>query len=58
MFELELKSPEELIAYITEHLKEREPFYSQAQYTLDVSVLDDYDKIKVSVASLRNLLQL
>ena len=52
------KSPEELIAYITEHLKEREPFYSQAQYTLDVSVLDDYDKIKVSVASLRNLLQL
>jgi len=52
------KSPEELIAYITEHLKERERFYSQAQYTLDVSVLDDYDKIKVSVASLRNLLQL
>ena len=52
------KSTEELIAYITEHLKEREPFYSKARYTLDVNVLDDYDKIKTSVASLRTLLNL
>ena len=52
------KSTEELIAYITEHLKEREPFYSKARYTLDVNVLDDYDKIKTSVASLRALLNL
>jgi len=52
------KSPEELIAYITEHLKERAPYYEKARYTLDVSVLDDYDKIKDSVASLRHLLDL
>jgi len=52
------KTPEELIAYIREHLKERAPYYEQARYTLDVSVLDDYDKIKDSVAALRTLLHL
>ena len=43
---------------LTEHLKERDPFYSKARYTLDVNVLDDYDKIKTSVESLRALLNL
>ncbi len=52
------KTPDELIAYITEHLQEREPYYSKAKYTLDVSVLDDYDKIKLSVETLRELLNL
>ena len=52
------KSPEELIAYITEHLKERSPFYEKAQHILDVNVLDDGDKIKSSVAALRQLLSL
>lgn len=52
------KSPEELIAYITEHLKERAPFYEKARYTIDVNVLDDYDKIHTSVQSIRTLLGL
>ena len=52
------KSQEELIAYITEHLKEREPYYQKARYTLDVSLLDDYDKIKISVIKLRELLKI
>ena len=52
------KSPEELIAYITKHLEERAPFYEKARYTLDVSVLDDYDKINISVERLRNLLKI
>jgi shikimate kinase len=52
------KSPEELIGYITEHLKERAPFYEKAKYTLDVNVLDEYDKIKESVAALRAQLSL
>jgi shikimate kinase len=52
------KSTEELIVYITEHLEQREPFYQKARYTLDVNVLDDYDKISISVASLRSLLSL
>ncbi len=52
------KSPEELIAYITEHLKERTPFYEKARYTLDVNVLDNYDKIAVSVERIKSLLSL
>ena len=52
------KTPDELIAYITNHLKEREPYYTKAHYTLDVSLMDDYDKIKYSVARLRTLLNL
>ena len=52
------KSSEELIAYITEHLKERAPFYEKARYTLDVSVLDEFDKIQASVAALRTKLNI
>ena len=52
------KSPEELIAYITEHLKERAPFYEKARHTLDVSVLDNHDKIATSVERLRTLLNI
>ena len=52
------KSPEELIAYITEHLKERAPYYEKARYTLDVDVLDNIDKIKDSVTRLREILNL
>ena len=52
------KTPDELIAYITGHLKEREPFYEKARHILDVSVLDDYDKIKTSVQQIRELLNI
>ena len=52
------KTPDELIAYITTHLEEREPFYSKARYTLDVSLLDNYDKIQTSVERLKELLML
>ena len=52
------KSSEELIAYITEHLKERSPFYEKARHILDVNVLDEYDKIQGSVASLRAMLSI
>ena len=52
------KSAEELIAYITKHLKERSPFYEKARYILDVNVLDEYDKIQGSVASLREMLSI
>jgi shikimate kinase len=52
------KTPEELIAYITEHLKEREPFYGKARHILDVNVLDNYDKIAISVERIKSLLSL
>ncbi len=52
------KSADELIAYITQHLQQRAPFYEKARHTLDVTVLDDYDKIKISVTKLRELLKI
>jgi len=52
------KSADELLDHITRQLAEREAFYSQARHTLDVSLLDDYDKIKVSVERLKALLDI
>ncbi len=50
------KNEEELLAYIEDSLREREPFYAQARHTLDVSLLDNYDKVQTSVRLLRALL--
>ena len=52
------KTEEEMKQYIRDSLAIREPFYSRAQYTLDVSLLENYDKIKDSVRLLRELLNL
>jgi shikimate kinase len=52
------KSPEELIAYIREQLEYREQFYSKARHTLDVSLMDNYEKIAITVDEIRKLLQL
>ena len=52
------KSPEELIAFITEQVAKREAFYTKARYTLDVSLMDNYEKIQISVDELRKLLDL
>jgi shikimate kinase len=39
-------------------LEKREKYYLQAKHVLDVSLLDNYDKIKTSVALLRKELGL
>ncbi len=52
------KSPEELIAFIREQLAYREQFYSKAQHTLDVSLMDNYEKIAVTVEKVRQLLNI
>ena len=52
------KSREELLTFICEQLERREPFYSKARYTLDVSLMDNYDKINVSIAKLRDMLHI
>ena len=52
------KTPDELIAYIREQLQYREQFYSKAAYVLDVSLMDNYDKIKVTVSKLCELMNL
>lgn len=55
---LEGKSPEELETFISEMLVTREPFYSKAKYTLDVSLLDTSTKIHESVKLIKDLLKI
>ena len=50
------KSPEEMQRFIADQLASREPFYSKAKHTLDVSLLDNYEKIKISVHRIREML--
>jgi len=51
------KSPEELIDFIKEQLQHREPFYTKARYRLDVTLMDDYQKIQTSVDRIIELLK-
>ena len=52
------KSPDELIGFIREQLATREPYYNKAQYQLDVSLMDNFEKIKTTVDKLKQLLKL
>lgn len=52
------KSPDEMKAFIQQQLETREPFYSKAKYTLNVDLMDNYEKIKISVERLRELLNI
>ena len=55
---LENKTQEEVKDFIYEQLKIREPYYNKAKYILDVNLMDDYDKIRIFVTKLRELLDL
>jgi len=50
------KNPDELLNFIREQLEYREQFYAKANYQLDVTLMDNYDKIKITVEKLRELL--
>lgn len=50
------KTPDEVKVFIRQQLQEREPFYSKAKHTLDVNLMDNYEKIKISVDRLKKLL--
>ena len=43
------KTEEELLAYITESLEKREPYYSRAKHILNVDLLNTVEKIDESV---------
>ena len=47
------KSEEELRVFVTEQLAAREPFYSQAKHVIDISVLDEEEKIEKVVESIK-----
>ena len=53
---LKNKTPEEMRQFIAEQLELRDPFYSKAKHTLNVDLLENYEKIKISVAKMRALL--
>lgn len=50
------KTADEVRVFIREQLAQREPYYSKAKHVLDVNLLDNYEKIKISVEQLRNML--
>ena len=49
-------TPDEDQHFISEQLQIREPFYQKARYMLDVSLMDNYEKINITVAKARQLL--
>lgn len=53
---LKNKTPEELKAYVTEQLAQREPFYAKARHEIDVNVLDSFDKVNLVTKSIREQL--
>lgn len=52
------KTPEQVREFIVEQLAQREPFYSKAHYTLDINLLDNYDKINVTVEEVKRTLNI
>lgn len=52
------KSPAEVRQFIERQLAEREPCYNKAKHTVDVTLMDNYDKIKITVARLMETLKL
>lgn len=50
------KTPEEVQVFVREQLERREPFYAKAKHVLDVSLLDSYEKINVSVETIKKML--
>ena len=52
------KTEDEVQTFISRQLVERETYYNKAKYTLDVNLMDNYEKIKISVQKLRELLKI
>ena len=52
------KTPVVVKVFIQEQLQKREPFYNKAKHILDVSLMDNFDKIKISVKQARALLNI
>ena len=51
------KSPDEVRTFIVEQLAKREEFYSKANHTLNVDLLDNFTKIQTTIENLRKLLK-
>lgn len=47
------KTPDEVKTFIESQLKQREPFYAKAKHIVDVSLMDNKEKIKTTVDAIR-----
>ena len=52
------KTNEEVELFINEQLAQRESFYSQAKHIIDVSLMDNYYKVKITVSQIREQLDI
>ena len=50
------KSHDELISFIREQLTYREQFYLKARHVIDVSLMDNYEKIAITIDKLKKIL--
>lgn len=52
------KTPDEVRTFVEQQLSEREPYYSKAKHVLDVNLMDNFEKIKITVAEVKRLLKI
>jgi shikimate kinase len=52
------KTPEEVHEFIKKQITLREPFYNKAKYRFDVTLMDNYEKIKNTVSGVKSLLKI
>lgn len=52
------KTPEEVRLFIDMQLRQREPFYSRARHELDVTLMDNYEKLRLPSGIWRDCLAL
>lgn len=50
------KGEEELRTFVTEQLAAREPYYEQAQYTVNIDVLHDAQRVNDVASTIKNLI--
>ena len=48
------KTPDEVQLFISEQLAQREVFYSRARHIVDVTLMDSYQKINITVSQIRS----
>lgn len=52
------KTPEEVQTFIREQLAYREQFYKKAKHTIDVNLMDNFEKIAITIQKIREKLNL
>lgn len=52
------KTPDEVREFVGKQLAEREKYYNKAKHVLDVNLMDNFEKIKITVAEVKRLLDI